>query len=256
MATVATTPTPENKKEKKTRHRSPNYPAESLENAVKRVKKLYDADHEAGSSVDSAAVHIGFNKPHGEAKSVLAGLKKFGLVDMAGKRVTVTKRAVSILMFPEAERGKKALQDAALLPDIYRKLVNRYKATGLPSDVTVRAELIADEGFNPRSVDTFIKDFRASLKYAGISLQGGVNLSKEASEEHLEEEEPNLNASEETLEKPKDETPPSGKPSKSKVFNVALDPITRESPLFAQVLIPIPISEEQKKRLISFIENL
>ena len=42
---------------------------------------------------------------------------------------------------------------------------------------------------------------------------------------------------------------------KSKVFNVALDPITNDAPQFAQVLIPVSLNDDQKKRLISFIEN-
>jgi hypothetical protein len=43
---------------------------------------------------------------------------------------------------------------------------------------------------------------------------------------------------------------------KSKVFNVALDPITNDAPQFAQVLIPVPLSDAQKKRLIDFLQNL
>jgi hypothetical protein len=42
----------------------------------------------------------------------------------------------------------------------------------------------------------------------------------------------------------------------SKVFNVALDPITNDAPQFAQVLIPVPLSDPQKKRLIDFLQNL
>jgi hypothetical protein len=55
----------------------------------------------------------------------------------------------------------------------------------------------------------------------------------------------------------KPETPViQAKTLKSKVFNVALDPITNEAPQFAQVLIPVPLSDEQKKRLINFLQNL
>jgi hypothetical protein len=46
------------------------------------------------------------------------------------------------------------------------------------------------------------------------------------------------------------------KPVKSKVFNVALDPITTDAPQFAQVLIPVPLSDDQKKRLINFLQSL
>ena len=126
--------------EKKHRVRSPAYPAESLEAAVRRVKKLYDADHESGSTVESAAVHMGFNKAHGEALSVLAGLKKFKLGRICGDRIVVTKRAINILLFPDQERGKNALQEAVLLPQIYRELFNRSKGNQLPSDQTLKSE--------------------------------------------------------------------------------------------------------------------
>ena len=42
------------KADKKTRHRSPNYPAVNLENAVKRVRELYKADGKAGAPRESA----------------------------------------------------------------------------------------------------------------------------------------------------------------------------------------------------------
>ena len=254
LKTVANTTA--NLPDKKKRHRSPNYPAEGLEAAINRVRKLYGEDHEAGSSVASAAIHIGFTKAHGEAQSVLAGLKKFGLVEMRGDRVFVTKRAVSILFFPNDERGKRALQEATLLPQIYRELVNDYKETGLPSDQTLRAELIADRGFNPNAVDAFLKDFRASLAYAGISVQKGVDSSEEGLEAaDLHNEDEQLKPEETIQEKPEIQTG-QAKTLKSKVFNVALDPITNDAPQFAQVLIPVPLSDDQKKRLISFLQNL
>jgi hypothetical protein len=241
---------------KKRRVRSPAYPAESLEAAVGRVKKLYEADNESGSTVESAAVHMGFNKAHGEALSVLAGLKKFGLVELRGDRVVVTKRAVSILFFADQERGQNARREAVMLPQLYRELFNRFKGKKLPSDQTLRSELIADKGFNPKAVDGFLKDFRASLVYAGISTEKPLDSSGEELEEsEIHDEGEQLKADEEIHEKPE---PPIGqaKTPKSKVFNVALDPITNESPQFAQVLIPVPLSDDQKKRLISFLQNL
>jgi hypothetical protein len=241
---------------KKHRIRSPAYPAESLKAAVGRVQKIYDQDDESGSTIESAATHMGFNKAHGDAISALAGLKKFGLIEMRGDHVVVTKRAVNILFFPDQDRGKNALREAVLLPQAYRELFNRFKGKKLPSDQTLRSELIADKGFNPKAVDGFLKDFRASLAYAGISTEEQLESSIEEPEQpELHNEEAQLKAEEEIQEKP--ETPASQtKTLKSKVFNVALDPITNEAPQFAQVLIPVPLSDEQKKRLISFLQNL
>ena len=40
-----------------------------------------------------------------------------------------------------------------------------------------------------------------------------------------------------------------------KTFNVPLDPLSSETPQFAQVLVPVPLRDEQKARLVSFIES-
>jgi hypothetical protein len=188
--------------------------------------------------------------------SVLAGLKKFGLIEMQANRVVVTKRAVNILLFPDQERGKNALREAVLLPQAYRELFNRFKGKKIPSDATLRSELIADKGFNPKAVDGFLKDFRASLVHAGISTEDALDSSADESETpELHDEELELKVNEEIQEKP--ETPAiQAKTLKSKVFNVALDPITNDAPQFAQVLIPVPLSDDQKKRLINFLNSL
>ncbi|MFZ0676267.1 hypothetical protein [Candidatus Binatus sp.] len=241
---------------KKKRIRSPAYPAESLKAAVGRAQKLYDADHESGSTIESAATHMGFNKAHGDALSVLAGLKKFGLIEMRGERAVVTKRAVNILLFPDQDRGKNALREAVLLPQAYRELFNRFKGKKIPSDQTLRSELIADKHFNAKAVDGFLKDFRASLAYAGISTEDQLESPVEEPETlELHDEEAQLKSEEEIQEKPEIQTG-QAKTLKSKVFNVALDPITNDAPQFAQVLIPVPLSDDQKKRLISFLQNL
>ena len=168
----------------------------------------------------------------------------------------VTKRAVNILLFPDQERGKNALREAVLMPQSYRELFNRFKGKKIPSDTTLRSELIADKGFNSKAVDGFLKDFRTSLAYAGISTEEQIDSSTvETETPELHDEGLELKADEQIQEKP--ETPAiQAKTLKSKVFNVALDPITNDAPQFAQVLIPVPLSNEQKKRLINFLQNL
>lgn len=39
-------------------------------------------------------------------------------------------------------------------------------------------------------------------------------------------------------------------------FTVPLDPLASENPKFAKVKLPIPMTDEQKKRLKAFIESL
>src|SRR5690349_9992358 len=66
--------------DKKSRHRSPAYPAVGLREAVERAKKFYSVDRKAGAPPEIAVKHMGFATAHGQAMSVLAALKKFGLV--------------------------------------------------------------------------------------------------------------------------------------------------------------------------------
>ena len=164
----------------KSRQRSPNYPAIGLRAAIEKVRQLYDADKKAGAPIDAALKHMGFSKRHGQAMAVLSALKKFGLVEEATGRIVPTQRAIDILVFPDQdERRTQALRECALSPGIYRELYERYKSTGIPSEETLRAELIADKQFNPNAVEGFIQDFKDTLVFAGIMNRGELSLRAE-----------------------------------------------------------------------------
>ena len=156
--------------EKKRRQRSPNYPAASLRDAVERVRKLYETDGKAGAPPNLAVVHIGFASAHGQALAVLAALKKFGLVETANGRIVPTQRAIEIINLPESDpRRIQALKDAALSPLIYADLIQKHRDTGFPSDDVLESELVTYGGFNKNTVSRFVRDFRDTLDFAGLS---------------------------------------------------------------------------------------
>jgi hypothetical protein len=166
------------------RQRSPNYPSISLRDALDRVAKLYAADGRASSPLESAVKHFGFNRPHGTAMAVVSALRKYGLIEVDKTRVTLTQRAISILVYPDGDKRKTiAIQEAALEPEIYDELYKRYLSSGtLPSEVTLKAELEAEMKFNPKAVVDFVKDFKETLIYAGLLQIDGVNLVSAGSE--------------------------------------------------------------------------
>ncbi|MDI3253954.1 MAG: hypothetical protein QJR10_04075 [Bacillota bacterium] len=166
MATGATV-----EEAKKERQRSPNYPAVGLREAVERVRKLIQADGKAGAPPDIVAKHIGYSSAHGQAMSVVAALKKFGLVAEAGGRLAPTQIAMEIVNLPESDsRRRKALRDAALSPALYKQLVEDHQLRGLPSPDVLEAELTTYKGFNPRAVKGFVSDFMDTLEFAGITV--------------------------------------------------------------------------------------
>jgi hypothetical protein len=173
--------------EKKSRHRSPNYPAVGLRDACDRAAKLYNKDGKAGAPPELAAVHIGFSKPHGQAMSVLAALKKFGLVAESNGRVIPTQRALEIVNLPsEDPRRLQALQDAALSPPVYQELIGQHKQTGWPADDVLERELVTYRNFNPNAVKGFVEDLKDSLEFAGLSDLSA--LESNAEEEKVQRE--------------------------------------------------------------------
>jgi hypothetical protein len=171
--------------QQKKRHRSPNYPTVGLREAVERVRNLYSKDGKAGAPANIAAVHIGFGKAHGQAKSVLAALKRFGLVAQINGRIVPTQRALEILnLQPDDPRRQKALREAVLEPSIYRELIEQHKDTGWPATDVLASELTTYRNFNPNAVNSFVKDLRDSIEFAHLSdtsmlepeQEGGPNV--------------------------------------------------------------------------------
>jgi hypothetical protein len=168
---------------KKERHRSPNYPAVGLADALDRVSKLVRANGKAGAPTEVAAKNIGYSSAHGSAMSTMAALKKFGLVTDNGGRIVPTQRALEIINLPDGDpRRKIALQEAALSPSIYRELVTFYKDTGLPGAEALEAELKTYKGFNPKAVAAFVRDFLSTLDFAGINVTEGIESGSSDSE--------------------------------------------------------------------------
>ncbi len=170
--------------EKKKRQRSPNFPAVGLPEAIERLNRFIDADGRAGAPPEIAAKHIGFASAHGLAMSVLAALKRFGLIEDRDGRVIPTQRGIEINSLPTAhEKRVKAIRDAALAPPIYAELIEQHKTTGLPHDETLEGELVAYRGFNPNGVKDFIKGFRETLEFAGLSDLRVLDSEKSAAVE-------------------------------------------------------------------------
>ncbi len=169
MATQPVSQAPE--PEKKKRQRSPNYPTIGLREAVDRTKKFVAANGKAGAMPAIAAKLIGFASAHGQAYSALSALKKFGLLEEKDGRVLPTQRGMEVAGLPESDpRRLKAIADAAVSPSIYAELFELYKNTNIPAnDETISGELITYKGFNPNAVKEFLKAFRETIEFAGLS---------------------------------------------------------------------------------------
>lgn len=170
------------------RHRSPNYPAVGLREAVERLRNLYAKDGKAGAPAQLAAVHIGFGKAHGQAMSVLAALKKFGLIVESSGRFVPTQRGLEIVNLPNDDaRRQKAIQEAVLEPSIYRELIEKHRESGWPADDVLASELVTYKNFNPKSANGFVVDLKDSLDFSGLSQEVALESDQEVDSEMIEE---------------------------------------------------------------------
>ncbi|MEP7363217.1 MAG: hypothetical protein ABI972_08175 [Acidobacteriota bacterium] len=176
----------------KVRHRSPNYPGVSLKTAIEKIGKWYKADGLVASPRDAAIAHMGFEKFTGDAGRLLSALKSFGLVAEKDGRLKLTQRGIDIVARELLDAKRlAALKEAAVSPEIYKALLSEYRGK-LPSDGTLKSELIAVRKFNPKAVSDFIRDFKATLACAGmlegVTLELEHNEGSGADGERLDEE--------------------------------------------------------------------
>lgn len=111
------------------RVRSPGYPNFSLDEAVKRTRKIFNAERQNPVHRDVAAQLIGYTRPSGASNKALATLAHFDLVEPAGKgelRVTDLAKDILVPDPDDAECRKNALRQAALSPTVFQDLADRY----------------------------------------------------------------------------------------------------------------------------------
>ncbi len=254
----------QSKQDKKPRHRSPNYPTVGLREAVDKVRQLYEMDGKAGAPAKVAATHIGFKTPHGQAMSVLAALKKFGLVqENDSGKITPTQRAIEILKLPEQDpRRVRALRDAATCPEIYAGLIEEYRYSGLPANDTLESELVTYKSFNPKSVGAFVRDFKDSLEFAGISEFSALDLSGEENSD-MQDAIDNSTVERKTPQRTTFEMsskpilPPPASASKTVSFAVPVDfSATDQKVVTAHIAFDAPLKKEYLARLRTLLQAM
>lgn len=168
-----TNPLEINSTEARRQGRSPSYPAIDLERAVDRVRTIFEKEKQYPTPVMTVVSHWKYKTVDGNARLVLAALKKFGLLEvLSGKgnlaRYKVTDLAIKVLNHPDEKIRLQALQEAALTPTIHREFWTQY-GDNLPSEETLKWNLTRDLKFTDRGAREFIDEYQATVKYAQLA---------------------------------------------------------------------------------------
>ena len=109
--------------------RSPNYPAVSLPEAIDVVRKLHKSEGRSLMDPTVVARAMGYGTLHGAARSRLAALRKYGLIDDLPGGFKVSELARVIMFPPSADELTEALRDAAMRPELFRDLASQVGAS-------------------------------------------------------------------------------------------------------------------------------
>jgi hypothetical protein len=168
---------------KKKRQRSPGYPAITIDEAVTRIRQIYQQDKRAYTTYNAILEHMGYKTNaqagrSGTSGRVVAALRQYGLLDENDGQFRVSDVGFRIINLPDdAEERTALIRQAALRPQIFRKILAHYQGE-VPSDTALKSHLVLNEGFNPDSVDQFIRVFRRTIDIANPSA-GDYNAGEE-----------------------------------------------------------------------------
>lgn len=164
--------------EKRKRNRSPLYPFVDLETAVGYAETLYREATFYYVPFREVIGYIGQNPTSSHGMRSLSAVGQFGLTEEKGtkedRQVRLSELGKRIVLGKETGGVdyEKTLIEAVLTPKIFARLWKKYEQDGIPPDPVVRNHLILAFGFNPKAVGGFIKDFRASFRFAKLVHNG------------------------------------------------------------------------------------
>lgn len=161
------------KQPQKKRQRSPGYPGIPIDDAITRIGQVYQQDRRAFTTYDAILEHLGYSAKNrsGTSGRAISALRQYGLLDEQDNNFRVSELGFRILHLPEgSEEQRQLIKTAALKPQIFRKLLTQYRGE-VPSDAALRSHLVLREGFNPDSVDQFIRVFRRTIEIANPSAE-------------------------------------------------------------------------------------
>lgn len=146
------------------RVRSPNYPALSLPDAIRRIGAAFEKEHRHPMSKEVAVKALGYGGVNGASLGALSAVFKYGLLERQGENFKVSDRAVAILHPHTPEEKAQAIQQAAAEPSLFKELTEQFQGRP-PSDDNLRAYLVR-RGFANTALSGVIQSFRETMELA------------------------------------------------------------------------------------------
>lgn len=144
--------------------RSPNYPSISLDEAIQRLKPIYEKQQRYPASREVLAKLMGYKGLNGASATVVSALSKYRLLEGHGDNLRVSELGQDLVLHRKGDpEYTDALRTAAFMPAFFQELRDQYP-TGLPHDHSLRASL-TKRGFNPKAIDGAVRAYRDTIEF-------------------------------------------------------------------------------------------
>ena len=149
-----------------TRERSPNYPAFGLDAAVEMARKINNRERRAAVPLPIIAKALGHAKVSGPARSKVATLRQYGLIESIGGEIKISDRAFALVKLkPGDPEYDKAVREAALAPPLFAELKSAHADK---SDEALDWHLTNDRKFSADGARRVIEAFKATMTFAKL----------------------------------------------------------------------------------------
>jgi hypothetical protein len=157
------------------KHRSPNYPAHGLSEAVEMARQIYAKEKKTQAPGEIIAKALGYTSLSGNVRVKIATLKKYGLLEGDESKGMRLSDLAMLILYPGAVQEEvEAKRTAALAPALFRSL---YEERIDGSDEAITNYLVSKLDFSPIGARQAVDAFRDTVSFAGLS-GNGYNASR------------------------------------------------------------------------------
>lgn len=166
--------------------RGPSYPYLGLEEAIGTARKVYDFAKRAPAPTESVITEAWkYSLSSSGAQKTLAALRAFGLLEDApgtnGRAIKLTARAIRILLDEDdSPERKEEIRKAALSPKWYDYC---WRTWGKEMPPSMRSNLLIEHSFVESTIDSFLKDYRRTIAFAGLMDEALLSKNDDSKEE-------------------------------------------------------------------------
>lgn len=235
--------------------RSPSYPAIDLEEALDRLKALWDQDRQHPAQVDTILSHWGYSKGSGKGLVVLAALKKYGLLEDEGSgknrtaRISDLGRDILLDERPDSDERLGRIQRAALTPAINAEVREKY-GSELPSDANFKWFLVRDKQFTEGGASEFMDVYKRTMEFAQLADSESV-VSSDAGDTEIEQE---GSGQEDHTFRPPPPRAGNGNMSKSTTGRSVQLPVSQTE--WATLSANFPLSDEEWSQMLAVLQAM